>query len=539
MRADISGVSPLDYNLATRFCVGDLLTRSCDLFADRVAIVDSSAGAITYAQLNQAAGAIGGSLVDFGVEHQEPVAMLMANSWKFVATFFGCASAGLVAMPINLMLNPQDIAWILRDSGATIVVADQQFIPLLETILPQTPSIERAVGVGGELPTSVAGRPVQSWDKLLDHPRMSPVIIEDRDVVHCLYTSGTTSRPKGVLTSHVAVHVAALSNAIQIHHARGDDRTIMPIVLPLFHTTGLDTLLLPVLATGGTTILPSRFEPESFLDLIEEHRPTHVMLLPMMYAAILASPTLAKRDLTSVQYALYAMAPMPEERIGEISAAFPNARVLLGSGQTECVPATVFQWPSHQAHKFNSWGPSVITVETQVMDPSGVLLPPGQVGEIVYRGPHVMNGYWNNTKANTEAFAFGWFHSGDAGYLDDEGVVWFTDRLKDIVKTGGENVSSVEVERAILSVPGVADCAVVGVPDDTWGEIVAAMVVPQPGETGSNTLADRIIDTCRVRLARFAVPKQIHFVDSLPKTATGKTQKAEVRRAIRTSAGAP
>ncbi len=530
MRADVSGVDPLDYNLATRFCVGDLLTRSSDLFADRVAIVDATDGEITYARLEQASQAIGGSLLDLDIGHQEPVAMLLANSWRFVATFFACASAGLVAMPINLMLGPEDIAWILEDSGARLAFADRQFLPLLEAILPKVPSVERIVMLGDDLPAAVAGRPVTSWEQLLAHPPMSPVIVEDRELVHCLYTSGTTSRPKGVLTSHVAVHVAALSNAIQINHHRGDGWSIMPIVLPLFHTTGLDTLLLPVLATGGTAILPSRFEPESFLDMVEEHRPTHVMLLPMMYAALLAAPTIGKRDLSSVRYALYAMAPMPEERISEIAAAFPNARVLLGSGQTECVPATVFQWPSHQKSKFNSWGPSVVTVETQIMDPSGALLPPGQVGEIVYRGPHVMNGYWNNRSANTEAFAFGWFHSGDAGYLDGEGVVWFTDRLKDIVKTGGENVSSVEVERAILSLPEVADCTVVGIPDEIWGEVVTAVVVPAAPEIDLATLEERILDSCRQRLARFAVPKQIRFVDALPKTATGKTQKAKVRK---------
>jgi acyl-CoA synthetase (AMP-forming)/AMP-acid ligase II len=257
------------------------------------------------------------------------------------------------------------------------------------------------------------------------------------------------------------------------------------------------------------------------------------MLLPMMYTALLASPAIGTRDLSSVQLCVYAMAPMPQERIGQIAGAFPNAKVLLGSGQTECVPATVFQWPSHQETKAASWGPSTVTVDTRIMSPSGELLPPGETGEIVYRGPHVMSGYWNNPAANTAAFAHGWFHSGDVGHLDDEGVVWFTDRVKDMVKTGGENVSSVEVERVLLSSPEIVEAAVIGVPDDRWGEAVTGVVVPADPSVDAGALAQRLLAHCRQHLAGFQVPKRIEVRVDLPKTATGKIQKAELRDQFR------
>jgi acyl-CoA synthetase (AMP-forming)/AMP-acid ligase II len=532
MRPDLSGIDPLELNLATRFSVGDMLTRSTQLFADRTAIVDGEEE-ISYARLDAAAEAFGRGLLDAGVQHQEPVAFLLGNSWRFAASFFGCAKAGLVALPVNLMLAPDDIGWILSDSGTRTVVADPPFVPLLEAVLPSLPLIITVILTGEQVPESIAGRPVRRWDDVAVDPTPVQVIVEDRDTVHCLYTSGTTARPKGVLTSHLAVHVGVLSNALQTGHRRGEEFSVLPIVLPLFHTTALDTLLLPILLTGGTAVLPRGFEPEGFLEIVERRSATHLMLLPMMYAALLASPGIRTRNLSSVQLCIYAMAPMPQERITAIAAAFPNAKVLLGSGQTECVPATVFQWPSHQDTKAASWGPSTTTVDTRIMDPAGRLLPPGRTGEIVYRGPHVMSGYWNNPAANTAAFAHGWFHSGDVGHLDEEGVVWFTDRVKDMVKTGGENVSSVEVERVLLASPEITECAVIGVPDDRWGEAVTGVVVAADPDVDPAALTERLLAHCRQHLAGFQVPKRIEVRVGLPKTATGKIQKHELRDQFR------
>lgn len=532
MRPDLTGVDPLELNLATRISVGDLLTRSAQLFGSRTAIVEATGAEVSYADLDASAEAFGRGLLDAGVQRQEPVAFLLGDSARFVATFFGCAKAGVVALPLNLMLSPEDLGWIVTDADVRTVVVDPPLLPLLERVLGSAPGLERII-VTGEAPETVAGRTLLRWDDLAVDPTPLRVLVEDRDTLHCLYTSGTTARPKGVLTSHLSVHVAALSNALQAGHPRGHAFSVSPIVLPLFHTTALDTLLLPLLVTGGTAVLPAGFEPAAFLELVETRRATHLMLLPMMYGALLASPALQGRDLSSVRLCMYAMAPMPQERIGEIAAAFPNADVLLGSGQTECVPATVFQWPAHQETKSASWGPSVVTVDTRILDPAGELVPVGETGEIVYRGPHVMSGYWNDAAANTAAFAHGWLHSGDVGHLDEEGVVWFTDRVKDMVKTGGENVSSVEVERALLSFPEIIEAAVIGVPDEQWGEAVTAVVVPADPSADAAALAERLVAHCRTRLGAFQVPKAVHVVQVLPKTATGKVQKADLRVTFR------
>ncbi|MGR7026152.1 class I adenylate-forming enzyme family protein [Geodermatophilus sp. URMC 62] len=459
---------------------------------------------------------------------------LLKNSWSFVATFFGCAKAGLVALPVNLMLSPEEVAWLLTDSGTRTVVADPASLSLLEAVLPLVPALTTVVLTGDDAPAELAGRSVLRWDDVAADPTPLEVVVQDRDTLHCMYTSGTTARPKGVLTSHLAVYVAALSNAIQMGHPRGDESSVLLNVLPLFHITALDTLVVPVLLTGGTVVLQQGFEPDGFLDLVERHSVTHLVLLPMMYGALLASRGIVGRDLTSVRLCVYAMAPLPQERIAQLATTFPNARVLLGSGQTECVPGTVFQWPSHQETKAASWGPPTTTVDARIMDPTGRLVPPGQTGEIVYRGPHVMSGYWNNPAANSVAFAHGWLHSGDVGHLDAEGVVWFTDRVKDIIKTGGENVSSVEVERVLVSSPEITECAVVGLPDDRWGEAVTAVVVPADPGVDPQALTERLLSHCREHLAGFQVPKRIHVVTVMPKTATGKIQKADLREQLQT-----
>lgn len=532
MRPDVSQVSQLDLNLATRMSVGDLLTRSARLFGHRTAVADSHEE-VTYSQLDSAAEAFGRGLLESGVRRQEPVAFLLGNSWRFLASFFGCAKAGIVALPMNLMLSTDDVAWILQDSGTTTVVVDSAYVPLLEAALPSVPAVTKIVLIGDEVPPTICGREVVRWDDVAADPSPLEVVVDDRDTMHCLYTSGTTARPKGVLTSHVSVYVALMSNALQLEHRRGDEFSVFPVVLPLFHTTALDTLTLPILLTGGTVLLPAGFEAESFLDLAESRAATHVMLLPTMFSAVLDSPTLTTRNLSSVRMCIYAMAPMPEERIALLATAFPNAKILLGSGQTEVVPATVFQFPSHQKTKPASWGPPVVTVDAQIMDQSGRLLPAGETGEIVYRGPHVMSGYWNNSPANAAAFEHGWFHSGDVGHVDEDGVIWFTDRVKDIVKTGGENVSSVEVERVLLSCHDVLEAAVIGVPDDRWGESVTGVVVPVDPDMDAEALAGRLLAHCKQHLAGFQVPKRIDVVSGLPKTATGKIQKAVLRDTFR------
>jgi acyl-CoA synthetase (AMP-forming)/AMP-acid ligase II len=529
LRPELDGVDPLTANLVRRVCVGDLTTRAAQHFADRVAVVDGEIE-LSYRELEARSNAVAQGLLDMGLRRGEVLAMLLPNRWQFLATFFGCAKIGVITMPVNTGLAPEDLAFLLDDARPTVVVVEDSLLPLLDASLAaveQGAAVRQIVVVGdGGATGDVHSIPVSPFEGLVstDVPTVE-VVVDDRDIAQCLYTSGTTSRPKAVLTSHVAVMMSALSTCVQFRHERGDGASVFPIVLPLFHVTALNSLSLPVLLTGGTVVLHRGFDPDALLRDLATRRVTHLMLIPVMWGHLVEHAGTGAAGAENVRMAIYAMAPMSEQRLHDVRAALPNADVVLGSGQTEFTPPTVMQWPSHQWDKNASWGAPMVTTDVRIMGPDGTLLAAGQEGEIVYRGPQAMQGY-GNEEANTAAFAHGWFHSGDIGYLDDAGVLWFTDRVKDIVKTGGENVSSVEVERVMLGHPDVADCAVIGMPDDRWGERVTAVVVATdggtPDETGLRAYA-------KEHLAGYKVPKEIVVVDELPKTSTGKTQKHELR----------
>ncbi|WP_158716445.1 class I adenylate-forming enzyme family protein [Blastococcus sp. Marseille-P5729] len=525
MKADVSGVSSLDLNLAGRCVVGDMLTRSAEQFPERIAIKDSQ-GSVTYAELERTANAVGRGLLELGLRRQEPVGFIMGNSWQFMATYYGCAKAGLISLPINLAQAPDEIRFCLADAEVGTIVVDDAFLPILEQIIGELPQVTRVV-VRGEHPEQIGGIDTVSWDEIASGDgSLLEVEVDDRDILQCLYSSGTTSRPKGVLTSHVSVVVACLTTAITAGHKWGNEPSVFGVIVPMFHTTALNVLTMPTLATGGTVVALPGFEPDQFIDSLENDGLTHIMLLPHMYELLLQNPRTQGKSYDSVQFCMYAMAQMPEQRIKRIKELFPNGHALLGSGMTECVPPTVFQFPEHEFTATASWGPPVATVDTRIIGPDGELLPRGEHGEIVYRGAQVMQGYWNRTEVNNEVFRGGWLRTGDLGYKDDEGVIWFTDRSKDMIKSGGENVSSMEVERTILEHPHIQDCGVIGVADERWGEAVTAFVVTD----GSDVTAADVIKHCKERLGGFKVPKRVEIVEALPKTATGKVQKHELRK---------
>jgi long-chain acyl-CoA synthetase len=347
--------------------------------------------------------------------------------------------------------------------------------------------------------------------------------VDDRDALSYLYTSGTTSFPKGVVGSHLAIYLESMSVALDCG-LRTDDR--FAAMMPLFHTAQLNGFSTPTVMVGATTYVLRGFDPAALLDLIERERITQIFGLPMMYRAMLDYPGFADRDVSSLRRATYAMAPMPDDLIRRCLAGF-GCDFALGFGQTEMSPLTTFFRPEHQLSHIGAVGTPVTGVQVAIMGPGGELLPPGQAGEIVYRGPSTMSGYLRNQESTATAFAHGWFHSGDVGWFGDDGVLWFTDRYKDVIKTGGENVASIEVEKAVYAAdPRIAEVVVVGLPHPQWSEAITAFVVRRPGETID---AAELLATLKTSLAGFKVPKAVVFVDELPKTSTGKIQKNVVR----------
>jgi long-chain acyl-CoA synthetase len=297
-------------------------------------------------------------------------------------------------------------------------------------------------------------------------------------------------------------------------------------MMPMFHTAQLNAFCTPAVLVGATIHVLRGFDPAVFLDTVEREQITQVFGLPMMYRAALEHPSFGDRDVSSLRRAVYAMAPMPDALIRACLAGFDCDFALL-FGQTEMSPCTTFFRPEHQLTHIGAVGTPITGVQVAIMAPDGELLPRGEQGEIVYRGPSTMTEYLRNPEATAAAFEHGWFHSGDVGRFGEDGVLWFADRSKDVIKTGGENVASIEVEKAIYAAdPRIAEAVVVGLPHARWTEAITAVVVPKPGERIDEA---ELIAALKQRLDGFKVPKAVVVVDELPKTSTGKIQKNVVR----------
>lgn len=521
--ADSHLISPLETNLIERVCVGDIVLRSADVYPNSVAIVDGDRQ-VTYAQLNAMVDQLGHALLGLGLQHQDIVALAARNNLEMLLCYFACARAGLICMPINLSLRAHEIAFCLRDAKARVLVADQMLRGLIEAACQESlPELQRTFWFGADGIDAA-----QDFNALVAQGASQPleVLVGDRDIVQLLYTSGTTAKPKGVLTSHLAVTIASLSNAIM---NRCTEHSAALVGLPLFHCAMLNSVAVPYLTVGGKLVLTQGFEPATCARLIDAHQIDLLVWLPMMYGLWLNDPAYQGRTFASVKRAMYAMAPMPPERHKAIAAMFPNADVILGSGQTEFTPATCVQRPEHQWSKAATWGTATVMTRVAIMGEDGQLLPRGETGEIVYRGPQGMRGYLNLPDESRNSFRHGWFHSGDVAHMDEDGAIWFKDRYKDVIKSGGENVASIEVERCLLQHPAVVDAAVVGAPHERWGEAVIASVVLAAGHSADEAA---LLAHCRGLLGGFKVPKAIVIATEFPRTGTGKIQKHLIRREL-------
>jgi acyl-CoA synthetase (AMP-forming)/AMP-acid ligase II len=360
-------------------------------------------------------------------------------------------------------------------------------------------------------------------DLVADDDGEPECFVADRDPLSYLYTSGTTSFPKGVVGNHTSIYLESLSMAVE---ARFNETDRFVAMMPMFHTAQLNCHCTAAVMVGAALFIERGFAAGRLLELIETERITQIFGLPMMYRQLLDHPDIDRRDTSSLRRALYAMATMPQAQLRRCIERFGCDFYLL-FGQTEMSPTATLFRPEHQLSHAGAVGTPVVNVQAAIMDERGTLLPQGEEGEIVYRGPHTLTGYLDNAEATDAAFAHGWFHSGDIGHFDADGILWFSDRRKDVIKTGGENVASIEVEKALYAADeNIAEAVVVGLPHERWTEAITAIVVPAPGaRVDENELLRRV----RERLAGYKVPKAILTLDELPKTSTGKIQKNVLR----------
>jgi len=467
---------------------------------------------VSYGEFHARTDALASGLADLGVRPGDIVSVMLPNCLEFLEAWWAILKAGAVFGPINPAFTAREAAYVLGHSQARGIVIESQLVTAMQDAVAKVPEVTDVIVVPRDLQTLTA------------HDSQEPqAFVDDNDALSYLYTSGTTSFPKGVVGSHKAIYLESMSGALDSGW-RFDDR--FAAMMPMFHTAQLNAFCTPAVMVGATIYVMRGFDPAALLNLVQDEQITQIFGLPMMYRAMLDHPAFAEYDLSSLRRAVYAMAPMPDDLIRRSLTGFGCDFALL-FGQTEMSPCTTLFRPEHQLSHTGAVGTPLIGVQVAIMGPDGALLPPGEAGEIVYRGPSTMSGYLHNEEATDQAFAHGWFHSGDVGYFGDDGVLWFTDRHKDVIKTGGENVASIEVEKAIYAAdPRVAETVVVGLPHQRWSEAITAFIVPKPGETID---ADELIAALKARLDGFKVPKAVILVGELPKTSTGKIQKNVVR----------
>jgi len=516
----------LGQNLIKRMAVGDIVRRSAGRRPLKEAVVEYRDGkrkSLTFRELNEACNRFARAMRKLGLVKGDRVAAICLNSSEFVISIYGLAKSGFVLVPVNPGLNQQEIAHILNHSEAKALLVDDAFAPMIAKSLDHFPNIEHFISfplTGEKVPPFVD---FYQFIKEADGSELEDVLIEDRDILQIMYTSGTTAISKGVLLSNLNVYASALQNGIEL---KINPDSVVVAMMPMFHCAQ-HTLVTTTLLTCAKLVVIRGFDPQKVMEIIQAEKVTWLFALPMMYRYLLEHPSFKDYDLSSLEVCLYAMAPMDRRTLADARKKI-RAAFILGTGQTEAYPATNYYNPEWYPEKEgNIWGMSCPAYDTAVMDDEGHILPPGQVGEIVWRGPGVMEGYFKDEKATEAARAFGWHHSGDLGFMDQDGMLFFVDRKKDMIKTGGENVSSLKVETVILAHPQVEAAAVIGLPHPHWLEGVTAVVVPKKD---SGLTEHEVLAWCKKELGGFQVPKAVIFVEDLPRTTTGKVKKHELKK---------
>ncbi|OBB72737.1 acyl-CoA synthetase [Mycobacterium sp. 852014-52144_SCH5372336] len=501
--------------------LGDIPRRSARRQPDKTAIIDGDV-VLTFADFERHVDRAAAALQDNGFRPGDRVALLAHNCWQYAVLAFATARAAVVLVPINFMLTAEEIAYVLGHSRADGFIVEAELAGVAEDAM----RIDKAVRTRAAIVRPGQSVP-QGWDDFAQWlstttPAPNPRI-EDDQLLRLMYTSGTESRPKGAMHTSRSLMWQYVSTIVAGSMA-GDDVEIHS--LPLYHCAQLDNFLATDIYLGATSIILPGPDPETVLKTVARYRVTNYFAPPTVWISLLRCPVFDEVDLSSLRKGYYGASAMPTEILTEIRDRLPNLRLWNFYGQTELAPLASALGPDEQDDHAGSAGRPVVNVETTILDENDTPVAAGVVGEIAHRSPHLMLGYLDDPAKTAEAFRGGWFHSGDLGYYDEHGLLHVVDRKKDMIKTGGENVASREVEEVIYRHNGVQEVAVFGLPHPTWVETVVAAVVSREG---ANLTEDDLIAHCRQHLAGFKTPKHVYFVDALPKNPSGKLLKRQLR----------
>jgi fatty-acyl-CoA synthase len=474
---------------------------------------------ITWAELHARVTGLAGALHRRGVGSGDRVMILMLNRPEFVETCLAATMLGAIAVPVNFRLSPPELAYLVDDCGAAVLVTEPTLAPLADAVGAMTPNLSTVVVAESPSDTDVVG-----YEELVaeEGEPAPPVDVPNDSPALIMYTSGTTGHPKGAVLTHANLAGQAMSAIYTTCPDIAGD--VGFIGVPLFHIAGIGNML-PGLTLGiPTVIYPlGAFDPGGLLDVLEAEGVTGIFLVPAQWQAVCAEQQARPRTLR-LRNLSWGAAPASDTLLRQMAATFPDSRILAAFGQTEMSPVTCMLAGEDAIRKLGSVGKVIPTVAARIVDDQMNDVPVGQVGEIVYRAPTLMAGYWNKPQATAEAFDGGWFHSGDLVRSDDEGYIWVVDRKKDMIISGGENIYCAEVENVLAAHPAITEVAVVGRPDDKWGEVpIAVAAVTEP------LTLDDLTGLLDNRLARYKHPKALEIVDALPRNPAGKVLKNQLR----------
>jgi long-chain acyl-CoA synthetase len=500
--------------------LGDIARSGARTYPDAEAVVFENTR-LTYREFDDRTSRLANALLKLGAARGDRIAILAENTHKYLEVYLGVAKAGLVTTPLNFRLSQDELAHILNDSEARLVLVGDGCEPAAVGLLSKATMVRTWIGLDYEF-----GR--HSYENLLaDAANADPLVpIGEHELAVLMYTGGTTGSPKGVMLSHRNV-LAAMHGLCEQNQFTALDVTCM--VLPLFHVSFWPALC--CLMVGGKVVVVRRPEISRIFNAIQQERCTHLNAVPTIYGWMISSPELDLCDISSVRLMSYAGSPMPETVLRKCIARFGNI-LAQGYGLTEAAPAVSELMPEDhvligpRAKLLRSVGRSLPGVEVKVVNESGAPLKPGQAGEVAVRGANVLMGYWKNPELTAEKLRDGWLHTGDIGFLDEEGYIYLVDRKADMIISGGENVYPKETEGVLYGHPAVQECAVTSAPDDVWGERVQAVVVLKKGAAATEK---ELIEFCKSKLAGYKCPKKIEFWEGLPKTTVGKILRKDVK----------
>ena len=508
----------------------DFLNIATAICPDKTAIVFEDKR-YTFSQLNERVNRLANGLLKLGIKKGDRVAFLQVNCNQCVETYFAVAKTGAIYMPLNFRARGNELSYILNIAEATTLLAGERYIPLINSIRPELKYLKRLISIENKHDDMLY------YEDVISSSPADEVVteIDDDDTTILLYTAGTTGFPKGVMLSHNSFAIYMLENVTPADPLSEEGNIL---TVPLYHVAGIQAMMAAIYG-GRTLVMERQFDPKEWMELVEKEKANRAMMVPTMLKQLLDHPDFGKHDLSSLRVITYGAAPMPLPVIRKALEVFPGVSFINAFGQTETASTITSLSPEDhilsgteeekekKLKRLASIGKPMSDVEMKVIDDDGNELPQGEVGEIVARGPRVMTGYWKDEEKTAKTIdKDGWVHTGDVGYVDEDGYFFLSGRSSDMIIRAGENISPEELENVIRTHPKVEDVAVIGVPDETWGEEPRAVVIVKKGETVTE---EEIMEHCRANLASYKRPRSVVFVDSLPRNPMGKLIKREIR----------